>query len=95
MSKVHPIAITAEGHLLCPACGDEHNHIGDISAFSSEDDCGYGFDTEGHYRGGGLKLWMHGECGHKWKLHIQHHKGETMMFASIPEDEASDKKETP
>lgn len=59
--------LDSNNELLCPVCGFGHNHIGRVSI-----DAG-GRDHRPEITE--LVIEIEGECGHRWQLIIEQHKG--------------------
>lgn len=78
---VSPYEFNEASQIACPGCGDTYVHFTGSLEFDPSDDADYGFDGCG-MRGGGIRIGMWCECGHRFTFHVQHHKGQMFMFAS-------------
>lgn len=80
--------------LSCPLCASSYQHHGDVFAFRREggEDGPSGVGRPGvagwepteanpSSRRGAVAITFEGECGHRWRLEIVQHKGETFVFA--------------
>lgn len=62
--------------LLCPACGNNYNHIGSTYTLDGNDN----YESATGYRGDALITNMRCENGHNWELVIAFHKGHSEIF---------------
>jgi len=79
--------------LTCPVCGFEYCHVQKVYTIMGSDEYEAGF-IEGTQIGGntaerrsGLGIVVDGECGHKWELVIQQHKGNEFIEYNLMTDE--------
>lgn len=64
----------------CPVCGYDFNHI-------AETEIRHGKDSYQAWQGRGdlVKIFIEGECGHKWNLCLGSHKGQIFIFCEHDE----------
>lgn len=60
--------------IVCPKCGFDYSHIGDIKIHNS--------DNYNAWAGRGecIIIPVSGECGHEWEICIGYHKGKNHIF---------------
>ncbi|HKE33148.1 MAG TPA: hypothetical protein VKD65_15560 [Candidatus Angelobacter sp.] len=94
--------LTYEGEwmLRCPACDETYTHVEQAYAMEGYDpeeggsECGelYGVPVGGkaNYRRGCLVIQVWGECGHRFRIELQQHKGQTFVSAVMEASRESD-----
>jgi hypothetical protein len=91
MAEMKPVELSEESILCCPHCGFDYNHIQMVYTRMGCDEaeaCIYQGTSlvepakqlsEGGYRRSAVVIEIEGECGHRWNLVIQQHKGNLFM----------------
>ena len=75
--------------LKCPVCGDTYSHVQSAHSLIGGDESGGGYPGVGvsgttPFRRDGLAVRVEGEnCGHKWDVVFQQHKGQTFVRIDI------------
>lgn len=79
--------------LTCPVCELHHTHVQAVYSLLGGDEGGtpyrgsYLVARETPYRRDALAVRVTGECGHRWDLVLQQHKGETLVRIDVLESE--------
>jgi len=77
--------------LPCPVCGGLHSHVQSVYTLLGGDESGglyrgsYLVARETPYRRDALAVRVHGECGHRWDVVFQQHKGNTFLRIDVLE----------
>ena len=79
--------------LTCPVCKYHHTHVQAVYTLIGGDEGGSLYRgshlvaRETPYRRNALAVRVTGECGHRWGLVFQQHKGETLVRIDVLESE--------
>lgn len=68
--------------LKCPECGHEYSHFAGYEKLGNNEDYSYQYARQG----GGAMLF-NGECGHRWAILFEEHKG-NIRLAYLIDDES-------
>jgi hypothetical protein len=74
-----------EPNIACPVCGGDYSHIGNVGTLIGSDEHealiyhGTGMRGCVEERRSALAIVFDGECGHRWQLRIQQHKGVNLL----------------
>jgi hypothetical protein len=81
--------------LICPTCGYGFSHVQAVYTLIGGDESG-GLYRGSHlvaretpYRRDGLAVRVYGECGHRWDVVFQQHKGQTFVRVDVLEKDPS------
>jgi len=81
--------------LHCPVCRLKFSHVVAVYTLLGGDESGglyrgsYLVARETPYRRDGLAVRVDGECGHRWDLVFQQHKGQTFVRIDVLESDKS------
>jgi hypothetical protein len=97
LKVVSTIESPSQEHLLptlaCPVCEYHNTHVQAVYTLLGEDESGglyrgsYLVARETPFRRDALAVRVTGECGHRWDLVFQQHKGETLVRIDVLESE--------
>jgi hypothetical protein len=79
--------------LCCPVCRFEYSHVQAVYTLLGGDESAGPYRgshlvaRETPYRRDGLAVRVHGECGHRWDIVLQQHKGLTLVRVDLLESE--------
>jgi hypothetical protein len=72
-------AVGAMCKMVCPACGFDYAHHGQVTLVHGFDD----YRSRSAGRGDCLRVGFTGECGHNWTVCFSFHKGQMFVYAEM------------